>query len=162
MFVTTTNDVTGYRIVRYLGVVRGITVRSRSVIGNLGAMHAFVVHGMDGLDEITITDQTRVSEFKEGKVKDYVIHPVDFGLPVGKVEDLRGGDAKENAAITVDILKGQKGSRRDIVLLNASAGLVASGKAADFKEGIRFAAESIDSGAALKKVEQLKAFTNRP
>jgi anthranilate phosphoribosyltransferase len=117
---------------------------------------------MDGLDEITITDKTRVSEFKDGAVKDYVVHPSDFGMAVAQVEDLRGGDAKENAAITIDVLKGQKGPRRDITLLNAAAGLVASGRATDFKEGIRLAAESIDSGAALRKMEQLKAFTNKP
>jgi anthranilate phosphoribosyltransferase len=117
---------------------------------------------MDGLDEITITDKTRVSEFKDGTVKDSIIHPADFGLPVGTVGDLRGGDAKENAGITLEVLKGQKGPRRDIVLLNAAAGLVASGRALDFKEGIGLAAESIDSGAALMKVEQLRAFTNKP
>jgi anthranilate phosphoribosyltransferase len=138
-----------------------LTAPLAQALGNLGATHAFVVHGMDGLDEITITGKTRVSEFKEGKVKDSVIHPADFALPLGKVGDLRGGDAKENAAITIDILKGQIGSRRDIVLLNAAVGFVASGKAVDFKEGIRLAADSIDSGAALRKVEQLKAFTNR-
>jgi anthranilate phosphoribosyltransferase len=138
-----------------------LTAPLAQALGNLGATHAFVVHGMDGLDEITITGKTRVSEFKEGKVKDSVIHPADFALPLGKVGDLRGGDAKENAAITIDILKGQIGPRRDIVLLNAAAGFVASGKAEDFKEGIRLAADSIDSGAALRKVEQLKAFTNR-
>ena len=139
-----------------------LTAPLAQVLGNLGATHAFVVHGMDGLDEITITDKTGVSEFKDGKVKDYVIHPSDFGLPVGKAEDLRGGDAKANAAITLEILNGQKGSRRDVTLLNAAAGLIASGKAMDFKEGLRQAAASIDSGAALKKVEQLKAFTNKP
>ena len=138
-----------------------LTAPLARALGNLGATHAFVVHGMDGLDEITITGKTMVSEFKDGKVKDSVIHPADFALPLGKVGDLRGGDAKENAAITIDILKGQIGSRRDIVLLNAAAGFVASGKAVDFKEGIRLAADSIDSGAALRKVEQLKAFTNR-
>jgi anthranilate phosphoribosyltransferase len=138
-----------------------LTTPLAQALGNLGAAHAFVVHGMDGLDEITITEKTRVSEFKDGKVTDSVIHPSDFGLPVGKVGDLRGGDAQENAAITRDILNGQKGSRRDIVLLNAAAGFVASGKASDFKEGIMLAAEAIDSGAALRKVEQLKAFTNR-
>jgi anthranilate phosphoribosyltransferase len=131
-------------------------------LGNLGATHAFVVHGMDGLDEITITDRTKVSEFKNGAVKDYFVHPSDFGLPAGKAEDLRGGDAKENAAITVEILKGAKGPRRDIVLLNAAAGLAASGKARDFQDGIKLAAESIDSGAAMKKLEQMKAFTNKP
>jgi anthranilate phosphoribosyltransferase len=139
-----------------------LTMPLAQALGNLGAQHAFVVHGMDGLDEITITGKTRVSEFKDGKVKDYVIHPSDFGVTLGKVEDLRGGDAKENAAITLDILKGQKGPRRDIVLMNSAAGFVASGMTPDFKEGIKLAAESIDSGAALRKVEQLKAFTNKP
>ena len=130
-------------------------------LGKLGAAHAFVVHGMDGLDEITITDRTRVSELSGGRVKDYFIHPSDFGMAVGKAEDLRGGDAKDNAAITIEVLKGQKGSRRDIVLLNAAAGLAASGRTADLKEGIAVAAAAIDSGAALKKLEQLKAFTNK-
>ncbi len=131
------------------------------VLGNLGITHAFVVHGMDGLDEITITDKTKVSEFKGGKVKDFYIHPSDFGIATTKPENLRGGDAKDNAAITVEVLKGQKGPRRDIVLLNAAAGLVTSGKAKDMKEGISLSTESIDSGAAMKKLEMLKAFTNR-
>ncbi|MGE5809213.1 MAG: anthranilate phosphoribosyltransferase [Nitrospirota bacterium] len=138
-----------------------MTVPLAQALGNLGARHAFVVHGMDGLDEITITDRTRVSEFKSGTVKDYFIHPSDFGLPAGKAEDLKGGDAKDNAAITVEILKGRKGARRDVVLLNAAAGLVASGRAADIRGGVKLAEESIDSGAALKKLEELKAFTNK-
>jgi anthranilate phosphoribosyltransferase len=116
---------------------------------------------MDGLDEITTTDKTKVSEFKDGKVKDFFVHPSDFGFSIGKAEDLKGGDARENAGITVEILKGQKGSRRDIVILNSAAGLVASGRAQDFKDGTRLAAESIDSGAAMKKLEMLKAFTNK-
>jgi len=132
------------------------------VLGNLGAHHAFVVHGMDGLDEITITGKTSVSEYRDGNVTDYVIHPSDFGMPCGRAEDLKGGDAKENAAITAEILKGQKGARRDIVLLNAAAGLFASGQAANISEGIKHAADAIDSGAAFKKLEQLRAFTNRP
>ena len=138
-----------------------LTTLLARALGNLGASHAFVVHGMDGLDEITITDRTKVSEFKDGAVKDYFIHPSDFGLATGKAEDLKGGDAKENAAITVDVLKGQKGPRRDIVLLNAAAALAAAGRAADLKEGITLAAASIDSGAAMNKLEQLKAFTNK-
>ncbi len=129
-------------------------------LGNLGAKHAFVVHGMDGLDEITITDKTKVSEFVNGKVKDYFIHPSDFGVAAGRPEDLKGGDAKDNAAITIEILHGKKGARRDIVLLNAAAGLAASGRAKDLKDGIVIAAQSIDTGAALKKLDELKAFTN--
>ncbi len=130
-------------------------------LGNLGSRHAFVVHGMDGLDEITITDRTRVSEYSGGRVKDYFIHPSDFGLPAGKREDLLGGDAKDNAVITIEVLKGQKGPRRDIVVLNAAAGLAASGRAKDIKSGVAVAAESIDSGAAMKKLEELKSFTNK-
>ncbi len=128
-------------------------------LGNLGAVHAFVVHGMDGLDEITIADRTKVSEFTNGTVKDYFIHPSEFGMAAGKAEDLKGGDSKDNAAITEEILKGGKGARRDIVILNAAAGLVASDKAGDFPEGIKMATESLDSGAAMNKLEQLKAFT---
>jgi anthranilate phosphoribosyltransferase len=138
-----------------------LTAPLAQALGNLGATRAFVVHGMDGLDEITITDKTKVSEFMAGTVKDYFVHPSDFGIAAGKAEDLRGGDAKDNAEITVAVLKGHKGARRDIVLLNAAAGLVASGLAPDFKVGIRTASESIDSGAAMKKLEQLKAFTNK-
>ncbi|HTF99656.1 MAG TPA: bifunctional glutamine amidotransferase/anthranilate phosphoribosyltransferase, partial [Nitrospirota bacterium] len=130
-------------------------------LGNLGAHHAFVVHGMDGLDEITITDRTRVSEFVNGSVKDYFIHPSDFGLPTGAKDDLRGGDAKQNAEITISVLKGKKGVQRDIVLLNAAAGLAAAGRAKDLKDGMGIAAEAIDSGAAIDKLEQMKAFTNK-
>jgi anthranilate phosphoribosyltransferase len=130
-------------------------------LGNLGATHAFVVHGMDGLDELTITDKTKVSEFKDGFVEDYFIHPQDYGFSTGKPDDLRGNDAKENASIAVEVLKGQKGPRRDIVLLNAAAGIVASGRASNFKEGIKLAVESIDCGAAFKKLEALKVFTNK-
>ncbi len=143
----------------YAADLTGLLARA---LGNLGIAHAFVVHGVDGLDEITITDKTKVSELKNGTVKDFFVHPSDFGLAAGKAADLKGGDAKENAGITMDVLKGRKGPRRDIVLLNAAAGLAASGKAKDFPEGIRLATESIDSGAALKKLEQLKAFTNKP
>src|SRR5574337_90196 len=130
-------------------------------LGNLGAKHAFVVHGMDGLDEITITDRTKVSEYRDGKVKNYYLHPSDLGFSTGKPADLKGGDGKDNAAITVEILKGKKGPCRDIVLMNAAAGLAASGRAADLKQGVALSAESIDSGAALRKLEQLKAFTNK-
>jgi anthranilate phosphoribosyltransferase len=138
-----------------------LTSTLAQALGKLGAHHAFVVHGMDGLDEITITGKTKVSELRDGKVTDYFIHPADFGMPCGKPEDLKGGDAKENAAITEDILKGREGTRRDIVLLNAAAGLFASGQAADFNEGIKHAADAIDSGAAFTKLNELRTFTNK-
>jgi anthranilate phosphoribosyltransferase len=139
-----------------------LTTTLARALGNLGLTRAFVVHGMDGLDEITNTDRTKVSELKDGSVNDYFIHPSDFDLPVGKPDDLKGGDAQQNAAITLDILKGQMSTRRDIVLMNAAAGLAAAGKAKDIRDGIHGAAESIDSGAAMKKLEAMKAFTNKP
>ncbi len=131
------------------------------VLGNLGLTHAYVVHGTDGLDEITITERTKVSELKDGSVNEYYVHPSDFDLPTGKAEDLKGGDPKENAAITLAVLKGEKGPRRDIVLLNAAAGLIAAGRAQDFRDGIRLAGDAIDSGAAMKKLEEMRTFTNR-
>jgi anthranilate phosphoribosyltransferase len=137
-----------------------LTTLLAKALGNLGAARAFVVHGMDGLDEITITERTKVSELKDGSVNDYFVHPSDFDLPMGKKSDLLGGDAKENAAITLEVLKGQIGPRRDIVLLNAAAGLTAAGKAKDLRDGIRIAGDAIDSGAALKKLEALRKFTN--
>jgi len=138
-----------------------LTSTLAQALGKLGAHHAFVVHGMDGLDEITITGKTKVSELRDGKVTDYFIHPADFGMHCGKPEDLKGGAAKENAAITEDILKGREGIRRDIVLLNAAAGIFASGLAADFSEGIKHAADAIDSGAAFTKLNELRTFTNK-
>jgi anthranilate phosphoribosyltransferase len=131
-------------------------------LGNLGTQRAFVVHGMDGLDEITITDRTKIAELNDGSVNEYFVHPSDFDLPVGAKKDLLGGDAKENALITLAVLKGEKGHCRDVVLLNAAAGLAAAGKARDIRDGIRVAAESIDSGAAMKKLEAMRAFTNKP
>ena len=131
-------------------------------LGNLGLTRAYVVHGMDGLDEITVADRTKVSEYKDGTVTDYFIHPSDFDLPMGKPEDLKGGDARDNAAIALQVLNGQLGPRRDIVLVNAAAGLTAAGRAKDFRDGILLAGEAIDSGAALQKLEQLRKFTNKP
>jgi len=139
-----------------------LTTLLARALGNLGSTRALVVHGMDGLDEITITERTRISEYRDGSVNDYYIHPSDFDLPAGKASDLKGGDAKENAVITLEVLKGQVGPRRDIVLLNAAAGLMAAGKAKDFRDGIRLAGDAIDSGAGMKKLEELKKFTNKP
>ena len=143
----------------YSADLTGLLARA---LGNLGITRALVVHGMDGLDEITITERTKVSEFKDHSVNEYYVHPSDFDLPTGKAEDLKGGDAIANAAISLDVLKGEQGPRRDIVLLNAAAGLMAAGKATDFRDGIRLAGDAIDSGAALQKLEELRKFTNRP
>lgn len=143
-----------------LGVYsHGLTETMAKVLMKLGASHCFVVHGADGLDEITITGTTKVSEGKNGKVKTYTVKPSDFGLKKAKKVDLLGGNAEENAKITMAVLSGEKGPKRDIVLLNAAAAIVAGGKAKTLKEGVKLAGESIDSGAAKEKLEALKRFT---
>ncbi|MBE9504161.1 MAG: anthranilate phosphoribosyltransferase [Proteobacteria bacterium] len=131
------------------------------VLGNMGSRHAMVVHGMDGLDEITLTTKSKISEVKGGEVKTYTFVPEEYGLTRCNIDDLKGGDAEENATITLKILKGEKGPKRDISLLNAAAAIVVGGKAADLKEGLVKAAEVVDSGAALEKLARLKEITNR-
>jgi len=129
------------------------------VLGKLGAREAFVVHGADGLDELSTTGINRVSHLQDGSVKDFSLDPAELGLPEARLEDLRGGTADENAQITQAILAGEWGPRRDVVLLNAAAALVAGGMASDFEEGLQQAAEAIDSGRARQKLEGLVAFT---
>ncbi len=138
-----------------------LTEPMAKVLKNLGVKHAFVVHGEDGLDEITTTDKTRVTELKNGTIKTYFIAPEDFHLPKGSRDGLAGGDAAHNASITIDILKGIKGPKRDIVLMNAAAALVTGERTDNFNEGITAAAEVIDSGAALKKLEEIKEVSNK-
>jgi len=121
----------------------------------LGAVRLFVVHGLDGLDELTTTNASRVAEVNHGAVRCYEVHPSDVGLAPAAAEDLKGGDAKENAAIIRTLLAGEKGPRRDIVLFNAAAAIVAGGKAADLRQGVAAAARAVDSGAAGKKLEAL-------
>jgi anthranilate phosphoribosyltransferase len=130
-------------------------------LAHLGARRAFVVHGSDGLDEITTTGPTRLAEVREGEVAEREVAPEDFGLPTAAASDLTGGDRETNAAILQQILAGQSGPKRDIVLANAAAALVAAGHATDFTEGVGQAAASIDQGAATDKLEQLVSFTNR-
>jgi anthranilate synthase/phosphoribosyltransferase len=129
------------------------------VLGKLGAQAAFVVHGADGLDELSTTGTNRVSHLRDGWVKDFWLDPAELGLPGARLEDLRGGTAEENAQITQAILAGEQGPRRDVVLLNAAAALVAGGTAGDFEEGLQQAAEAIDSGSAREKLEGLVAFS---
>jgi anthranilate synthase/phosphoribosyltransferase len=129
------------------------------VLGRLGAQAAFVVHGADGLDELSTTGINRVSHLRDGWVKDFALDPAELGLPRARLEDLRGGTAEENAQITQAILAGEQGAHRDVVLLNAAAALVAGGVAGDFKEGLQRAAEAIDSGSAREKLESLVAFS---
>ncbi len=123
----------------------------------LGAERAWVVHGADGLDEISTTGYTKVSECREGAVNTFYLHPADVGLPKSPPESLRGGDAGDNAAIARAILAGEPGPRRDIVLLNAGASLLIAGKASAVPEGIAMAAEAVDSGRAAQVLEALIA-----
>jgi anthranilate phosphoribosyltransferase len=128
-------------------------------LAELGLARGFVVHGWDGLDEITTTGSTAAFEIRAGKVERRIVEPRDFGVPTASPADLKGGDAAENREIARAVLSGEKGPRRDIVLVNASAALVAAGRAADFVEGMALAARSIDSGSAQAKVDRLIRFT---
>ena len=132
-----------------------LTEKLARVLAELGTVRAFVVHGADGLDEISNTGDNRISEVRDGAVSTFTLRPEDFGLPRAIIADLRGGDREQNAHIIREILAGSAGPKRDIVLMNAAAALVVGGKARDFKEGVALAARSIDSGAARAKLEHL-------
>jgi anthranilate phosphoribosyltransferase len=125
------------------------------VLKNLGSERAFVVHGSDGLDEITTAGPTAVASLANGEVKAFDITPEDVGLRRAKADDLRGGDAEHNAKALLAVLKGQRGAYRDVALLNAAAALIVAGKAADLKGGIALAEKSIDSGDAEGALERL-------
>ncbi len=127
----------------------------------LGVRRALVVHGNDGLDEITITGPTRIAEVREGNVRAYEVAPDDFGLPRATLHDIAGGDAGTNAGIIRDILRGKRSARRDVVLLNAAAALVAAARTDHLADAIPIAAQALDSGAAMQKLEALVRFTNQ-
>ncbi|MEI6831424.1 MAG: anthranilate phosphoribosyltransferase [Candidatus Omnitrophota bacterium] len=135
------------------------TNRLAQVLHNLGTEHVLVVHGADGLDEVTTVDKTFVSEVSGGVLKNYEIAPEDFGLSRAKPSDLTGGEVLENVKIALDILAGKKGSKRDIVLFNAGCAIYAANKADNISEGIKLAIEAIDSGQARKKLELLKEYS---
>jgi len=144
-----------------LGVYKEeLTDKLANVLNNLGSKRAFVVYGLDTLDEITITGQTKVSELKNKKVRGYYIKPQDFGIKKAGLPDIKGGTIEENAAIVRKVLEGEKGPRQDVVLLNASAALIAGGMAKDFKDGIEIARQSLESGKAKEKLEKLIKVTN--
>jgi anthranilate phosphoribosyltransferase len=128
----------------------------------LGLHRALVVHGSDGLDEITITGPTRVGELRDGQVHTYEITPEEFGLQRAKLDDISGGDAARNAALIREVLSGKKSARRDVVLLNAAAALVAAGRADHLRDALPLAVKAVDSGAALAKLNALVAFTSAP
>ena len=126
----------------------------------LGTRRALVVHGLDGLDEITISGRTRIAEARDGSVRTFEIEPEDFGIQRAELKEIAGGDAEENARIIQNVLRGKKSPCRDVVLLNSAAALVAGGRVDHLSDGIPLAAQSIDSGSAAKKLELLVRFTN--
>lgn len=136
----------------------GIVDVVANALQGLGVDYAFVVHSADGMDEISISAPTYVVELRGGEMRRFSIKPEDFGLTPSSIDAIRGGDAATNAAIIENVLKGEKGPRRDVVLMNAAAAIVAGGMATTLKEGIRAAEQSIDSGMALKKLRELREF----
>jgi anthranilate phosphoribosyltransferase len=139
----------------------GVIEKMAAALGQLGVGRAFVVHGADGVDEISLSATTHVAELSGASVQRYEVAPEEFGLPRAPREALAGGDAVANAAIIRCVLAGEPGPPRDIVLANAAAALVAAGRASDFREGARLAAESIDSGAAHAKLAALIEITEK-
>ena len=136
---------------------RALTPVIAQVLNTLGTERAMVVHGSDGLDEITVTGESFLSILADGTVRSSKISPEEYGFELADLKTLLGGTAEENAQITLNILSGkEQGPKRDVVLLNAAAAIVVSGKARDFEQGIEMAREALDSGAALRKLEMLK------
>jgi anthranilate phosphoribosyltransferase len=131
------------------------------VLAELGTVRAFVVHGADGLDELSNTGESRVSEVREGVVRTFTVRPEDLGLARASIHELSGGDREQNAQIIRAILDGEPGPKRDIVLMNASAALVAGGRARDLKEGVGLAGQAIDRGDARARLDALVALTQR-
>ncbi len=131
------------------------------VLRNLGSERAFVVHGEDGLDELTLTERTRVTELNDGEIRTYYLLPEDVGLTRCGAADLVGGDAYENAGIILDIFRGERGPRRDVVVLNSAAAITAGGRSATIRDACALAEEVIDSGAALEKLNRLVEVSNR-
>ncbi len=130
------------------------------VLKDIGSDHVFVVHGKDGMDEITLTTKTIVAELKNGIIKEYEFDPQDYGLSLCRPEDLNGGGPEQNADITTSILSGTKGPKRNIALLNAAAAIMVSKKADDFSKALSLAEDSINSGKAHQKLEKLIKLTN--
>lgn len=136
----------------------GVIELMSNALAGLEVEHAFVVHGDDGVDEISLSARTQVTEIRRGQMKTFFISPEDFGITRASSESIRGGDARENAAIIEGVLRGNRGPHRDVVLLNAAAAIAAGEAAEGIREGIRVAADSIDSGAALKALIDLREF----
>jgi anthranilate phosphoribosyltransferase len=136
-----------------------LTELMAEVLLALGAEHAFVVHGADGLDELSVTGANKVSHLYHNHIETYYLNPEELGLPRAKLSDLAGGTKEDNAETTKALLGGKRGPKRDIVLLNAAAVLIAGDKASSFSEGLVLAAEVIDNGSAQRKLNQLVEFS---
>lgn len=130
------------------------------VLKNLGLMRGLVVHGSDGLDEVTTTAPTFISEFNGKEILSYEVNPQELNIPLATAEELKGGDLKKNVQIAEDILSGKKGPKRNIVVLNAGCALYAAQAAPNIAEGIKLAEKSIDSSRAIDKLDALKEFTH--
>ena len=129
-------------------------------LATLGLKRGYVVHGLDGLDEITTTGETRAFEIRGGAIAEHTLSPDDFGVPAATANDLKGADKETNREIALEVLRGGKGPKRDIVLVNSAVALVAAGKAGTFIEGMRLGAEAVDSGRAMEKLQAMAAFSN--
>jgi anthranilate phosphoribosyltransferase len=144
-----------------IGIYSGELVAAiANVLKNLGSARAMVVHGLEGLDEISLCGPTKVAELSDGQVKEYTLEPEQFGLKRCKLEDLHGGSAEQSAVVVQGVLAGEKGPARDVVLLNSGAALYVRGIATTIADGIKLAAQSIDSGKARQKLAQLVELTN--
>lgn len=144
-----------------LGVYdEGLMETMARVLMNLGIKGAMIVHGCDGLDEITVSDKTRICEIRDGKIIKYDLDPRDYGIAFADKSTIVGGTAKDNAKITLDVLSGKEGPQRDIVVLNAACALYVARRADSVEDGIAMAKRSIDSGAAMQKLEALKELTS--
>jgi anthranilate phosphoribosyltransferase len=131
-----------------------------ATVAELGVRRAFVVHGAGGLDEISLAGETLVAEVREGEITRYTVTPEDFGVPRAPMDEIRGGSPAENAEILRDVFAGVPGPKRDIVLINTAAALVAAGVARGFKDGAQLAGRVLSSGAAADKLSELTKFTN--
>jgi anthranilate phosphoribosyltransferase len=137
-----------------------LTEMFADVLKNMGTKRAFVVHGLDGLDEVTITGETRVAELKDGIIRTYNINPMNYFDKIDPLDAIRGGDPTVNAEISRNVLSGKTGAYRNVVLINAALAIVAGEKADNIKEGLKIAADCIDSGAAVKKLQALIDLSN--
>ncbi len=145
-----------------IGVASAVLVeRIAQVLARLGTHHALVVHGADGMDEISICAPTSVAEVRDGEIRTYQIAPEDFGFARARFEEIRGSDAATNAELTRQVLAGHDGARRHVVLLNAAAALIVGGRADGFPDGLRLAAAAIDSGAAQERLAKLVEVSQR-